>query len=134
MSAVGRLDRADLVYWDVRVDDWILEGGDYRVDVGASSRDIRLSATVTLSGDTVRVPLTLQSTVAEVAANPDVMQRLLALLSVGATLPTANGPTMAAMMSSIPVGRLPGFTGGRVTREQLERVLEQSPAGPLSSQ
>ena len=107
-----RLDRADLVYWDVRVDDWILEG-DYRVDVGASSRDIRLSATVTISGDTVRVPLTLQSTLAEVAANPEVMQRMLALLSVGATLPTANGPTMAAMMSSIPVGRLPGLHRGQ---------------------
>jgi beta-glucosidase len=125
-----RLDRADLVYWDVRVDDWILEGGDYRVDVGASSRDIRATAVVTLTGDPVRVPLTLESTLAEVAAHPDVMQRLLALLSVGATLPVvkpaADGPTMAAMMSSIPVGRLPGFTGGKVTRKQLERVLAQS--------
>ena len=29
----------DLAYWDVRVDHWVVEGGAYTVEVGASSRD-----------------------------------------------------------------------------------------------
>ena len=71
------MDRADLAYWDVRVDDWTLEGGEYRVEVGSSSRDIRRRRNVTLTGDTVEVPLTLQSSLAEVAADPEVLRRLL---------------------------------------------------------
>ena len=38
--------------------------------VGSSSRDIRLSAAVDVTGDVVRVPLTLQSTIGEVMADP----------------------------------------------------------------
>ena len=33
--------REDLAYWDTRVDRWVVEGGSYTVEVGASSRDIR---------------------------------------------------------------------------------------------
>ena len=45
--------RKDLAYWDIRTDSWVVEGGDYVVDVAASSRDIRSSATVTVEGDAV---------------------------------------------------------------------------------
>ena len=38
-----RVSRDDLAYWDIRVDRWVVEGGEYSVEVGASSRDIRLS-------------------------------------------------------------------------------------------
>ena len=121
-----RLDRADLAYWDLRVDDWILEGGDYRVDVGASSRDIRLSATVTLPGETVDQPLTLQSSLAEIAADPEVLQRFLTLVSgamPGMGGAGADNGAMAAMMASIPIGRIPAFLAGGITREQLQQIL-----------
>ena len=121
-----RLDRADLAYWDVRVDDWILEGGDYRVDVGASSRDIRLSATVTLPGETVDQALTLQSSLAEIAADPEALERFLTLISgamPGMSGAGADNGAMAAMMASIPIGRIPAFLAGRITREQLQQIL-----------
>jgi beta-glucosidase len=35
-----------LSYWDVKTNGWEIEGGDYQVYVGASSRDIRLTATL----------------------------------------------------------------------------------------
>jgi beta-glucosidase len=53
------MERDDLTYLDVRVDDWVFDDGEFRVDVGASSRDIRCSATVTVPGEPGRVPLTL---------------------------------------------------------------------------
>ncbi|MFF0747217.1 glycoside hydrolase family 3 C-terminal domain-containing protein [Streptomyces sp. NPDC004111] len=46
-----RIARTDLAYFDVVADTWLVEGLEYRVDVGASSRDIRLSATVLVKGD-----------------------------------------------------------------------------------
>ncbi|HCU78692.1 MAG TPA: glycosyl hydrolase, partial [Microbacterium sp.] len=64
--------RADLAYWDIRVDDWIVEGGEYTVEVGASSRDIRSSVTVAVEGDPVAFPLTRESSLAEAIAHPVV--------------------------------------------------------------
>ena len=119
-----RLDRADLAYWDVRVDDWTLEGGEYRVEVGASSRDIRLSSTVAFPGETVDQPLTLHSSLAEVAADPEVLGRLLALFAGDVPATAGDGGAMAAMMASIPIGRLPTFTAGRITSEQLQQLLD----------
>ena len=62
--------RDDLAYWDIRVDRFVVEGGAYRVEVGASSRDLRGSATVDVAGDAPVLPLTPQSTLAAVFAHP----------------------------------------------------------------
>ena len=35
----------------------------------------------------------------------------------------AAGADMAVMLGALPVGRLVGFSGGRLTRSQLEQVL-----------
>lgn len=43
-------------YWNVRTHGWELEGGTYRLHVGASSRDIRLSCEVELAGTDAPVP------------------------------------------------------------------------------
>jgi beta-glucosidase len=62
--------RADLAYWDRRVDRFVVEGGSYTVAVGASSRDLRLTGQVTLAGDGPRIPLTMNSTIIETLADP----------------------------------------------------------------
>lgn len=41
----------DFSFWDTYRDSWIVEAGEFRIDVGASSRDIRLSAVIALQGD-----------------------------------------------------------------------------------
>ena len=40
------LNRRDLCYYDVVAKDWLVEGGSYEIRLGASSRDIRLSAAI----------------------------------------------------------------------------------------
>lgn len=42
-----KLTSRDLAYFDEAKDDWVLPAGTYKVDVGASSRDLRLSGTLT---------------------------------------------------------------------------------------
>ncbi|KAK4442872.1 glycoside hydrolase superfamily [Podospora aff. communis PSN243] len=41
------LRRKDLSYWDVRTQNWIVPSGSFGISVGASSRDIRLTGTIT---------------------------------------------------------------------------------------
>lgn len=49
------LDARAFSYWSA--DRWLLEGGEFEIRVGASSRDVRARATVTLSGEAAREPL-----------------------------------------------------------------------------
>ncbi|SHO52472.1 glycoside hydrolase family 3 C-terminal domain-containing protein [Anaerocolumna xylanovorans] len=42
------LERRAFAYYNVNVKDWFVESGDYRIEIGASSRDIRLHDTVTI--------------------------------------------------------------------------------------
>lgn len=44
------LDDKAFRYWNVKTNGWEIEGGDYEIRVAASSRDVRLTATVTVQG------------------------------------------------------------------------------------
>ncbi|CAM5245162.1 glycosyl hydrolase [Streptomyces spiroverticillatus] len=75
-----RIARADLAYFDAVADAWLVEGLEYRVEVGASSRDIRLTATVAVAGDPYADLLDADSTVGEWRAHPvggPAVERLL---------------------------------------------------------
>ncbi|MET7842567.1 glycoside hydrolase family 3 C-terminal domain-containing protein [Streptomyces sp. NPDC005356] len=121
------LDRADLAYWDIRGDRWVVEGGTYEVRAAASSRDIRETAAVEVVGDEFVLPLTLNSTLGEVMATPGAAEVLGALMPMpqAAADNDALGIDMAKMMASIPVGRLISFAGGAVTRDDLGKALAQ---------
>jgi hypothetical protein len=44
------LDRRRLADWNPRERRWLVEGGEYRLHVGRSSRDLRLSTTIHAAG------------------------------------------------------------------------------------
>lgn len=43
------LRRRDLSYWDTTSQNWIVPAGDFAVNVGASSRDLRLTSSITVA-------------------------------------------------------------------------------------
>lgn len=118
--------REDLAYWDIRVDEWIVESGAYTVEVAASSRDIRSTVSVDVVGDELVLPLSMNSSVGEVMAHPVagpiVQQALAGLLGDGAGI-MASDEGMQKMMASFPIGRLAGFPGLPVTYEQIEELI-----------
>lgn len=126
--------REDLAYWDVRVDRWVVEGGEYLVSVGASSRDLRVEAGVAVEGDAVRLPLTMESSIGDLmgdpVAGPIVAQALGGLFGGDPAMAAmADDEGMEKMMASFPIGRLVGFPGIPVTREQIEQLLQAANAG-----
>ncbi|KKY29340.1 putative glycoside hydrolase family 3 protein [Diaporthe ampelina] len=48
-TATFNLRRRDLSYWDVASQNWVVPGGNFGVSVGASSRDVRLTGSITVS-------------------------------------------------------------------------------------
>lgn len=114
--------RDDLAYWDTRVDSWVVEGGTYSIDIGASSRDIRQTLTVDMTGDAVRIPLTMESSLGELFQNPAAAEIILqAFGSLGGEVGVDE--SVLKMAASMPLGRLAGFAPG-VESEQIQQLLD----------
>ncbi|BCY06850.1 glycoside hydrolase family 3 C-terminal domain-containing protein [Actinoplanes sp. L3-i22] len=131
VDVVLHVERDDLAYWDTRLDRWIVEDGAYLVEVGASSRDIRATATQHVAGDPARVPLTAESSVGEWFADPrgaDLLGELFASAAAGAGDSTmaamASDPGMLMMLNSLPLSRMAMFPGSPFTAAALEGLLK----------
>ena len=64
------LDSRAFAYWEDGLHDWHVEPGPYAIEAAASSRDIRLTATVTATGTPYHPPITMDSTFGDVMAIP----------------------------------------------------------------
>ena len=127
------VDRADLAYWSLAVDGWVVEGGDYTVHVGASSRDLRLHGAVAVIGDDIVAPLSDASSVAEVLADPIAGAAIGQVVSamfgqLGASEAATGGFDIVRMIGSTPLRRFLGSLGGAISREQMRAVLDQANA------
>lgn len=127
-EVIVKVRRDDLAYWDRRVDRFVVEGGRYEVAVGASSRDPRLAGYVDVAGDGLSIPLTLESTLAEVVAHPVagplVAEKFASVFPSPGDDGEELGVSLFDLISSAPVGRMVSFSGGSVTREMLQRLLD----------
>ncbi|MCA0294660.1 MAG: glycoside hydrolase family 3 C-terminal domain-containing protein [Actinobacteria bacterium] len=98
----------ELAYWSVLDGAWIVEGGTYTVEVGASSRDLRLSAEVALTGNEPVRPVTLNSTLEEAFAVPGFAEAIGGMVS---GIFGEDDPDLMRMMAAMPLAALVGFSG-----------------------
>ena len=125
-SVVIEIPADDLAYYDTDLAGWIVEGGDYVVSVGASSRDLRGTATVTLAGDGKAVPLSVESTLGEWLSHPvgaQVLGAALAQTGDAAVAGMLADPGLRRMAEGIPLIRAIGFSGNAVSPEQLDQLV-----------
>jgi len=117
--------RRDLAYWDDRTHGWVVEEGEYRFDIGASSRDIRLTASVWIAGEAPQVEVTMESSITEVLRSEAAAAALRALFA-------ANGDTGALrlfsdpepMVGSFPLGRIASFQEVTTSREEIAAAID----------
>lgn len=124
--------RDELAYFHPGAGRWVVEGGEYTVAVGSSSRDLRAETSVAVAGDVLELPLTVASTVAECLEHPRAGALLRdVLVSGGDTFASAaTDPGMAAMLGSMPLGRLAVFPGSGLTEDGLARLLKAARGCP----
>ncbi|PUB28034.1 beta-glucosidase [Promicromonospora sp. AC04] len=111
--------RDDLAYWDIRADRWLVEGGTYRVEVGASSRDLRVTAEVQVPADAFVAPLTPESSVGEAMAHRVIGPTVTGLLKA-----TGLSDDVMTMTMAMPLARLPYQPGSGVTHRQVRQLLD----------
>ncbi|WP_026553947.1 glycoside hydrolase family 3 C-terminal domain-containing protein [Arthrobacter sp. 35W] len=124
------IPREELAYWNVPASGWTVETGSYTVEVGASSRDIRLSASVAVAGDDVVLPLDTDSTLAEWMAHPVGGQVLGGAFAAaqasgggGEMLALMSDPSLVKMIGSMPLGRIAAFPGSPLTPHVLDQLV-----------
>lgn len=129
------LDKRAFAYYETKIHDWFVESGEFRVEIGASSRDIRLSGSVTVNGTrelpTVYTRLSPVADLRKTAAGRDFLRQLAELRARrrGPELERASTETMGEgsekmvrkMMDEMPLSNL--VTYGAITREELAGLL-----------
>jgi beta-glucosidase len=113
------LHARDLSYWSSTERGWLLEGGEFTIEVGASSRDIRQSATVTVGAPRPRPPLTAGSSLDEWLADADGAARLREAAGAAAILGDAE---LRRVIGNFPLGRLAAFPAMGITDDVLRRL------------
>ncbi|GAA2209621.1 glycoside hydrolase family 3 C-terminal domain-containing protein [Nonomuraea monospora] len=118
----------DLAQWSVERGGWRIEPGSFLVEVGASSRDIRLRAEVRTPGDGHVTPLTAMSTLGEWLAHPVGGRVLKERLSGAAAGLAEADPALLGLALGIPLIKFRTFGLG-LTAQVVDDLLAAVRAG-----
>jgi beta-glucosidase len=121
------LTMRDFAFWDERRHGWTVEPGAFHIAVGASSRDLRLTATVEFNVPLTALPLTLESTVTEWLGRPAGRDALAAAGNEAARLLGVDGEIMT-LIGGIPIKRMLTLAQPGTTDEGLEQLVERANA------
>ncbi len=127
------LDKRSFAYYDVELNDWRVETGEFEIMIGKSSRDIVLTDTVRVESTTTAwKKATRNSTVGDLLADPATRPIMTRILKEGNPLGGGAGEDaegfadmMEAIVKYMPLRALISFGGGSMSEEQLDRILDQ---------
>ncbi|SDO33171.1 glycoside hydrolase family 3 C-terminal domain-containing protein [Geodermatophilus sp. DSM 45219] len=123
------LGSRDLAYWSTAHARWVVEPGPFTFEVGASSRDIRLRATVHVDATPPRTPLDGTSTLQEWLADPDGAAAIRAAAGTGDDgRPTGvlGDPELLEVIGNFPLTTLAAFPGLGITHELVRSLTGRS--------
>ncbi len=131
------LDRRAFATWNCDIHDWHVESGSYAIEVGASSRDLPLRASVRVES-TVALPVRydMNSIFMDLMKDPKAREALEPLLKKigglfaageegGAAAEAISSDMTMAMLNYMPLRGIVSFGGGDLPDDFLDRLLEQ---------
>ncbi len=119
----------DLSYWSPRRREWTLEPGRFELAVGASSRDLRLTRAITVSGTAPRPQLTGMSTLAEWLDDPvggPALRREIGTGPDGRPAGILGNGQLSKVIGNFPLHTLAAFPGLGITHELLEKLTQSA--------
>ena len=118
-----RVGRRELAFYHVRLGRWVVETRDVELQVGASSRDIRLAATVSITGDDAPEPLRPDSSLAEWMADPTGGPLLRELMHAKAKGLLSQDEDVVKLLGNFPLARLAVMPNTGVDPDSLADLL-----------
>ncbi|MGF9697134.1 beta-glucosidase [Paenibacillus sp. MABNR03] len=127
------LNKRSFAYYNVDLKDWHVETGEFDIQVGSSSRDIHLQTRVKVESTATFIPTyTRNSTLGDIQRDPvnkklleQVMQQFQKASGMGGDDSGDHADMMAAMMKYMPLRALVAFSGGAMSEEAMNQLLDQ---------
>jgi beta-glucosidase len=111
-------------FWSELLGRWVVEAGDFAVEVGHHSRDLPLSRTVIVDAPSIAAPLTADSTLHEWIADPVGAELLAEAAASGQPDPTRD-PELVAVVGTMPMSTLAAFRGMSIDHDTLDKLVER---------
>ena len=126
-----KLESRDFSYFDSKRDLWIAESGSFKINVGASSRAIKLSEIIQLQS-TQKVPLAIDefTFIREVLNNKQASQYLLEIIPIWLSQFIPEGGKFEDIdifdfKIDQPIKKLPIYSEGEVNEEQINAFVQK---------
>ncbi|HLL69218.1 MAG TPA: glycoside hydrolase family 3 C-terminal domain-containing protein [Micromonosporaceae bacterium] len=117
------LDQRAFAFWSIRHRDWAVEAGDFVIAVGANSRDLPLTETVSVAAPTLAGPLHRDSTLREWMSDPTGRQLIEHEVRNGQPAAVLEDE-LITVVGTMPMSTLANFGGMSLDHDALDRVSD----------
>jgi beta-glucosidase len=121
--AIG-LDQRAFSFWSELLGRWVVEAGEFAIEVGHHSRDLPLTRTLMIDAPSIAAPLTADSTLHEWMADPVGNELIAEAVATGQPDPTRDRE-LVAVIGTMPMSTLAAFTGMSVDHDTLDKLAER---------
>jgi beta-glucosidase len=118
------LDERAFSYWSDLLGRWVVEAGEFAVEVGHHSRNLPLTATVDVDAPSVAAPLTADSTLHEWMADPVGLELIKEAVAAGQPDPTRDAE-LVSVIGTMPMSTLAAFSGMSIDHDTLDKLAER---------
>ena len=117
------LDQRAFAFWSVRHRGWKVEAGDFIIGVGAHSRDLPLTETITVEAPSIAAPLDRDSTLQEWMSDPIGRQLIEHEVKNGQPAAVLEDE-LISVIGTMPMSTLANFGGMSLDHEALDRMAD----------
>jgi beta-glucosidase len=122
------LTARDLSWWSTTLSDWVLEGGEFELAVGASSRDLRLTATLDIAAPPLPTRLDGMATLQEWLADPTgsaLLHKAVGTDETGRPKGVLGSEELMLVIGNFPISTIAGFPGFGLTHSIVNDLVDQ---------
>jgi beta-glucosidase len=118
------LDQRAFSFWSDVHQRWVVEAGEFAIEVGHHSRDLPLAHTVAIDAPSIAAPLTADSTLHEWMADPVGRELIAEVAAAGQPDPTRD-KELVAVIGAMPMSTLAAFKGMSIDHDTLDKLAER---------
>lgn len=126
------LDQRAFSFWSERLGRWVVEAGEFVIEVGPHSRCLPLARTVDVAAPPTTAPLTADSSLREWLADTHGRALLAEAAATGQPDPTQN-VELLPLVGDMPMSSLTAFPGLSVDRDALTGLTRHLPTIPTTT-
>lgn len=118
------LDQRAFSFWSDVHKRWVVEAGEFAIEVGHHSRDLPLTHAVTIDAPSVAAPITADSSLHEWMADPVASELIAEAVAGGQPDPTRD-KEFVAIIGAMPMSTLASFKGMSIDYDTLDKLAER---------